>query len=142
MKRQQLNDRTRIAVRIVAAYVSRNLVPATGVGDLLGSVYTALGELDGLLAPEPEPEPAPAPMQPTLVQKSITRDHLISFEDGQRYRSLKPHLRVLGLTPDEYRRKWGLPKDYPMASPGYSSMRSEIARKIGLGRRSRPAPTA
>jgi predicted transcriptional regulator len=64
---------------------------------------------------------------------------LISFEDGKAYKTLRRHLSVKGLTPDQYREKWGLPRDYPMVSPSYSAQRSEMARSIGLGQKGRGA---
>ena len=69
------------------------------------------------------------------IKRSITPDHLVSFEDGKRYKTLRRHLSVRGLTPQTYREKWGLPVDYPMAAPAYSQQRSELARSIGLGQK-------
>jgi predicted transcriptional regulator len=77
-----------------------------------------------------------APVTPAVpVKKSITDDYLISLEDGKRYKSLKRHLNRLGLTPQSYRQKYGLPGDYPMVAPSYARARSEMARSIGLGRK-------
>ena len=82
------------------------------------------------------PTSAPEKLVPPVsVRKSITPDHLISLEDGRQYRTLKRHLTRLGLTPDQYRTKWRLPADYPMVAPNYSKQRSEMAHKIGLGRK-------
>lgn len=76
-----------------------------------------------------------APIPAVSIRKSITADHLISFEDGKRYKSLKRHLSVrLGLTPEAYCAKWGLPSDYPMVAPAYSATRSALAKAVGLGR--------
>jgi predicted transcriptional regulator len=80
-----------------------------------------------------EPDPAPTPA--VSVKKSITPDHLISLEDGKKYKSLKRHLTSRGMTPDEYRAKWGLPKDYPMVAASYSAQRSNLAKTLGLGRK-------
>ena len=77
---------------------------------------------------------APAPLVPVVsIKKSVTDDYLISMEDGKQYQSLKRHLATRGLTPDQYRAKWGLPNDYPMVAPGYSARRSELAKNLGLG---------
>jgi predicted transcriptional regulator len=75
------------------------------------------------------------------IKKSVTPDYIISLEDGRRYKSLKRHLTGRGLTPAEYRAKWGLPHDYPMVAANYAAQRSELAKAIGLGRkRAEPAP--
>ncbi len=69
------------------------------------------------------------------MRKSITPETLISFEDGRPYKTLKRHLAGRGLTPEQYRQKWGLPADYPMVSPNYSAARSQMAKSLGLGRK-------
>ena len=119
-----------MASDIVSAYVANNHVQAAEMPVLIATVHAALA---GLGAPEPavvEPEkPTPA----VSVRKSVTDDYLISLEDGKRYQSLKRHLSSRGLTPAEYRAKWGLPPDYPMVSPAYARKRSELAKSIGLG---------
>ena len=71
---------------------------------------------------------------PVPIKRSVTPDHIISLEDGKAYKSLKRHLTTRGLTPTEYRHKWGLPADYPMVAPNYAAQRSAFAKKIGLGR--------
>lgn len=67
------------------------------------------------------------------IKKSLTRDYLICLEDGKRFKSLRRHLALLGMTPDNYRTKWGLPADYPMVAPNYAAQRSELAKGMGLG---------
>jgi predicted transcriptional regulator len=121
---------------IVSAYVTNNKVASTELPDVIAAVHSALRGLDGEKQREPEKL---VPMVP--VKKSITPDHLISLEDGRRYKSLKRHLSGRGLTPAQYREKWGLAKDYPMVAPNYAKQRSELARALGLGqqRRKRPA---
>jgi predicted transcriptional regulator len=121
---------------IVSAYVANNKVASAELPDVIASVHSALRGLDNEKEREPE---KPVPMIP--IKKSITPDHLISLEDGRRYKSLKRHLSGRGLTPAQYREKWGLPKDYPMVAPNYAKQRSELARALGLGqqRRKRPA---
>ncbi len=119
---------------IVSAYVSNNSVAPDEIGKLIGSVYEALTR------PAQASSPAPAaPLTPAIsIKKSVTPDHLISMEDGRPYKSLKRHLATRGLTPDAYRAKWGLPKDYPMVAASYSAQRSALARSLGLGRQKAP----
>jgi predicted transcriptional regulator len=93
-------------------------------------VHAALENLGKPVQKEPE-----KPTPPVPIKKSITPDYLISLEDGKRYKSLKRHLAGRGLTPEQYREKWGLPWDYPMVAPTYSAQRSELARSLGLGRK-------
>ena len=86
------------------------------------------------LAHAPEAAPGPdKPVPPVSIRKSLTDDYLISLEDGKQYQSLKRHLAGRGLTPADYREKWGLPHDYPMVSPAYARKRSELAKSYGLG---------
>ncbi|MBX3532494.1 MAG: MucR family transcriptional regulator [Rhizobiaceae bacterium] len=118
---------------IVSAYVSNNSVQRA---DLAGVVEGVAAALAGL-GKAPEPEPLTPPVS---IRKSVTPDFLISLEDGKRYKSLKRHLGVRGLTPDEYRAKWSLPADYPMVAPNYAAARSALAKTSGLGRK--PAPKA
>jgi predicted transcriptional regulator len=121
---------------VVAAFVGRNTVNPTDLPTLISSVHASLTSLNGPAA-EPEAE-KPVPAVP--IKKSITPDHLISLEDGKRYKSLKRHLAGRGLTPDEYRAKWGLPKDYPMVAASYAKQRSELAKSMGLGRKAAVEP--
>jgi len=115
--------------RIVAAYVGNNKVDAKDLPDLIRLVFDSLSSLTGE-APEAErPEPA------VPVKKSIGDQYLICLEDGKKFKSLKRHLRTAyDMTPEQYREKWGLPADYPMVAPGYSKQRSQLAKKMGLGR--------
>lgn len=120
-----------LAAQIVSAYVVKNSVRPTELPDLIASVHKALGDLQKPATPEP------APLTPAVsIRKSITPDYLISLEDGRHYRTLKRHLSGLGLTPDQYRAKWGLPRDYPMVAASYSQRRSEMALALGLGNKS------
>ncbi|GAD58128.1 MucR family transcriptional regulator [Brevundimonas abyssalis] len=114
---------------IVSAYVSNNQIEAGALAGMIAAVHGALAGTSQPAAPEPEPQ---APAVP--IKKSITPDYLISLEDGSRYKSLRRHLTTkYGMTPDEYRAKWGLPKDYPMVAPNYAKARSELAKASGLG---------
>ncbi len=115
---------------IVSAYVSNNSVDAGELSGLINQVHHALTQ--AAQGGQTEPEAAPTPAVP--VKKSITPDFLFSLEDGRKYKSLKRHLSTRGMTPDEYRTKWGLAKDYPMVAANYSAQRSSLAKSLGLGR--------
>ncbi|ACL61348.1 MucR family transcriptional regulator [Methylobacterium nodulans] len=113
---------------IVSAYVSNNSVPASEVAGLIGSVHGSLMQLVAPAEPEPEKLTPPVP-----IKKTVTPDHIISLEDGKPYKTLKRHLAGRGLTPEQYRQKWGLPPDYPMVAANYAAQRSELAKTSGLG---------
>ena len=122
---------------VVAAYVSNNPVPACDLPALIADVHLALGRARAPAA-EPVPELKPA----VNPKKSVFPDYLVSLEDGNQYKALKRHLTRIGLTPAEYRAKWGLPNDYPMVAPNYAAVRSALAKSIGLGRKKAgPVPT-
>jgi predicted transcriptional regulator len=123
-----------LAADIVSAYVSKNSVRPADLADLIGVVHTALRGLGDV--PQPEPQKLEPPVS---IKKSITPDYLISLEDGRGYKSLKRHLTGRGLTPDQYRQKWGLPSDYPMVAQNYAQRRSELAKSLGLGQFRRKA---
>ena len=127
-------DLTEATAEIVASYVSANTVAAAELPSLIQTVYKSLKTLG-----EPVQEAAPEVSKPTpaQVRKSITPDALISFEDGKPYKTLKRHLATHGLTLDEYKAKWGLPRDYPSTAPSYSERRSAMAKSMGLGARGR-----
>ena len=114
---------------IVSAFVSNNSVPAEQLQDLLQNTFKTLNEL-GINAKEEEVQQKPA----VPVKKSITDDYLVCLEDGKQLKMLKRYLRTqYNLSPEEYRRKWNLPADYPMVAPNYAKRRSEFAKQIGLG---------
>lgn len=122
-----------LTTEIVAAYVSNNPVPASELPALIASVAATLqGIAGGTVASEHvEPQKPAVP-----IKKSVTPDYIISLEDGKKFKSLKRHLMThYGLTPDEYRAKWGLPSDYPMVAPNYAAARSQLAKTMGLGRK-------
>jgi predicted transcriptional regulator len=127
-----------LAADIVSAFVSNNSVPTSELPSLIGNVHAALQNVGHPAAKQDEVKPTPA----VPVKKSLTPDHLISLEDGKQYKSLKRHLGKLGLTPEAYREKWGLPRDYPMVAPNYAAKRSELARSTGLGQRRSKAAQA
>ena len=115
---------------IVSAYVGNNSVSAADLPALIQSVHRALSTVTSAAV-----EAAPAPKEPAVpIKKSITPDYLVCLEDGRKFKSLKRHLRTkYDMSPDEYRSKWGLPKDYPMVAPNYAKARSDLAKQMGLG---------
>ncbi len=124
------SDQLALAADIVAAYVAYNSVPRGDLGELIHTVHASLSKLgSAIVAPEPE---ALVPAVP--VRKSITPEYLVCLDDGKKFKSLKRHLASLGMTPDQYRQKWGLPKNYPMVAAVYSVQRSALAKSIGLGK--------
>ncbi|WP_024586011.1 MucR family transcriptional regulator [Aliihoeflea sp. 2WW] len=121
-----------LTAEIVSAYVSNNPVPAAELAALIAAVHSALVTLGTPSVPEPEKAQKPA----VNPKKSVFPDYIISLEDGKHYKSLKRHLMAnFGLTPEEYRSKWGLPSDYPMVAPNYAAARSALAKQMGLGRK-------
>ncbi len=135
-------DPTVLAVQLLSAYFSNNSVPSGDVVGMIETIRAALARKPAepdVVAPEPEPE-AVAFTPAVPVRKSLaSRDHIISMIDGKPYKSLKRHLGAHDLTPDTYRERYGLAKDYPMVAPGYSEQRREVAKRLGLGRK--PAAT-
>lgn len=128
-----------ITVDIVSAYVSNNHVQGADLPKLLGDVHGAVRLLSGSSATAEDPGLPKATAQE--IKRSVAIDYLISFEDGKPYKTLRRHLTLRGLSPEQYRAKWGLPPDYPMTSQAYSEQRSELARALGLGQqRRRPDP--
>ncbi len=130
------DDLVDMAATIVSAYVSANELPPQDLPRLIQTVYSALKEVSGaaIAAPESSQEPAVA------IKKSVTADYIICLEDGKKFKSLKRHLRTrYGMSPDEYRQKWGLPHDYPMVAPNYAKERSNLAKRMGLGQGRRAA---
>jgi predicted transcriptional regulator len=122
---------TELTAEIVAAYVAHNSVPVAELPTLLRSVYGALAGLGKAEALAPADALVPA----VPIKKSVTEEYIICLDDGKLFKSLKRHLAQLGMTPDQYRAKWALPKDYPMVAPAYAKARSELAKSIGLGRK-------
>lgn len=123
-----------LAADIVSAYVSNNSVPAGDLPGLINEVYNALLRVGSGVVAAPVEPPKPA----IAVRKSVTNDYIICLEDGKKFKSLKRHLRTqYGLSPEEYREKWGLPADYPMVAPNYAKARSNLAKQMGLGQQRR-----
>ena len=115
---------------IVAAHLSNNNVPSAELPQLIRDVYHALAAASG-----GGPAPLARPEAAVPVKKSVTPDYIVCLEDGKKLKMLKRYLRSrYGLSPDEYRKRWGLAADYPMVAPAYAARRSDFAKKIGLGR--------
>src|SRR4051794_5910079 len=121
-----------LTANIVSAYVSNNPTPASELPALIGQIHAAL-----LRVSSGRTEAPLEPARPAVpLKKSMTPDYLVCLEDGKRFKSLKRHLRTqYGMTPEQYRDKWGLPADYPMAPPNMRGARPHSPRKRGLGRR-------
>ncbi|MET3662649.1 MucR family transcriptional regulator [Aquamicrobium ahrensii] len=119
---------------VVAAYVSNNPVPASELPNLIADIHAALGRVGGSVSAEPQPVDKQKPA--VNPKKSVHDDFIICLEDGKKFKSLKRHLMThYGLTPEQYREKWGLDANYPMVAPSYAAARSELAKKMGLGRK-------
>jgi predicted transcriptional regulator len=120
-----------LTARVVAAYVGNNAVAMSDLPSLIRNIQAAFSSLDEDKA-APKVEQAPA----VTIKKSITPDYIVCLEDGRKLKMLKRHLKtVYNMTPDDYRAKWGLPVDYPMVAPNYAKARSEMATRLGLGRK-------
>lgn len=113
---------------IVSAFVAHNSLPSAELLALIKSVHAALVKIVSGAGTPVAPEPAAV-----AVRKSITPDYVICLDDGLKFKSLRRHLTMLGMTPDEYRAKWKLPADYPIVAPNYAARRSELAKRFGFG---------
>jgi len=118
---------------IVAAHVSNNSVAVNDLPNLIQNVHAALSTISSSRnTPEAKPEPK------VPIRTSVKPDYIVCLEDGKRLKMLKRHLMThYGLTPDQYRQKWGLPADYPMVAPNYAEQRRTLAKSIGLGTKRR-----
>jgi predicted transcriptional regulator len=135
-------DNVTLAAELTAAWLANpnTRVQAEEVPNFLNLMHATLKELsagggstvgDGKAAPE-----APVYEGAVTVRKSLSNpDHILSMIDGKPYKMLTRHLSANGLTPAEYRARYGLKPDYPMTATNYSAMRKELAKKIGLGRK-------
>jgi predicted transcriptional regulator len=114
---------------IVSSHVANNTVAVSDLPNLIENVYSTLSRLGGVTEPvKQKPEPA------VSIRASVKPDYIVCLEDGKKLKMLKRHLMThYGLTPDQYRAKWGLPADYPMVAPNYALQRQALAKKIGLG---------
>ncbi len=122
-----------LAADIVSAFVSNNSVQSADLPNLIASVHSALQNVGSPVPKQETPQYQPA----VPVKKSVTPDAIISLIDGKKYKSLKRHLTGHGLTPAQYRERYGLPADYPMVASAYAARRSELAKAAGLGQQRR-----
>lgn len=123
-----------LTAEIIAAYVAGNKLTPSEVESLIGAVSATLNRL---CEPQAAPEAAPEKASPAAIRRSIRPEALVSFIDGRPYKMLKRHLSTHGLTPQQYRERFGLPADYPLTAPAYSERRSEVAKAAGLGTKTR-----
>lgn len=134
MSESATRDLVDLTANIVSAYVSHNTTASVEIPALIAQVHAALLRVStgGGDAPAEPARPA------VPVKKSMTPDYLVCLEDGKRFKSLRRHLRSqYGMSPEQYREKWGLPPDYPMVAPNYAATRSQLAKKMGLGQQRR-----
>lgn len=133
-----------LVAEVAAAYFSNSHVPPAEIPTVVQQIASSLAAVGSSAAmPETSAE-QPASQRkltPAQIRKSITPDALISFEDGRPYKTLRRHLTTHGLTIEQYKEKWGLPKDYPTVAPSYSAARSAMAKSLGLGQM-RKTPTS
>jgi predicted transcriptional regulator len=126
------NELLRMTAKIVASYVGNNDLDADQVPEIVRTVSAALRQIEKGEIGHDKAVGKPA----VPIRRSVTPDFIICLEDGRKLKMLKRHLRTtFGMTPDEYRARWGLPADYPMVAPNYAKRRSEFAKKIGLGQK-------
>ena len=127
----------RLTAQIVSAHVAKNSLTPEALPGLIQMVHRTLSSV-GVVQPEPE-KPQPA----VPIRKSVFADYLVCLEDGKKLKMLKRHLATsYDMTPDQYRERWELPRDYPMVAPNYAQQRSSLAKQIGLGRKPADAPMA
>ena len=130
-------DLLTLTAQIVAAHVTGNTVPPDALPSLINDVYDALARVDAPVAEAQQPQEPAVP-----IKRSIQHDALICLEDGAKLKVLTRYLVRFGLTPETYRAKWGLPRDYPMVAPAYAARRSALAKQFGLGTASRTVDSA
>lgn len=129
-------ERLEQVAEIVSAYVSNNALSAADLPKLIATTHEALRALSAATATPVIEELRPA----VPIKKSVTPDFIVCLDDGKKFKSLKRHLTQLGMTPAEYRAKWGLPESYPMVAPNYSATRSSLAKSNGLDLKPARAP--
>lgn len=131
MEQENRNALLELTSEIVSAHLSNNTVALSDVPRLIDDVYRTLSNA-GEAQEKKEEKPAPA----VSVRRSVTPDYIVCLEDGKKLKMLKRHLKTAyDMTPEEYRERWNLPADYPMVAPNYAKQRSQLAKKIGLGKR-------
>ena len=131
-------DLINLTADIVSAHVANNKIATSEVAALIQTTYEALSKAG---APAPELPPAPEPAVP--IRSSVKNDYIVCLEDGKKLKMLKRYLRTnYNMSPEEYRAKWALPRDYPMVAPAYAEQRRGLAKQIGLGRKTAATPAA
>ena len=129
---EQSPELLELTTKIVAAHIANNAMPAVDLPRLIATVHETLAKL-GTEDAAAKPKPA------VSIKQSVKPAYIVCLDDGKKQKMLKRHLKTAhGMTPDEYRERWGLPRDYPMVAPNYAKKRSELAKKIGLGRKPGP----
>lgn len=124
------NELLALTTEIVASHVSNNTVAVSDLPEVIQKVYVSLNTL----SPNPEPQQPERPQPAVAIKKSVTPEYIVCLEDGKKLKMLKRHLKTrYDMTPEDYRKRWGLPEDYPMVAPSYAQQRSDLAKKIGLG---------
>ena len=131
MDTSQQQDITALTADVVAAYLSKNSIRPEEIAALISTVHGALNNAGSSQQEAVAEKPTP----PMPWKKAIRPDYIVSFEDGRHYKSMKRHLSTRGMTPEQYREKWGLPRDFPMVAPSYAKARSELAKSMGLGQK-------
>ena len=125
------DDLLKLTVEIISAHVSNNTLSASELPQLISQVHSSLSDTGKSMGTRERPSAA------VSVKKSVTPDYLVCLEDGKKLKMLKRHLKTAyDLSPSQYRERWGLPADYPMVAPNYAKRRSNLAKEIGLGKRS------
>jgi predicted transcriptional regulator len=109
---------------IVSAYIANNPLPVASLGGLIIAVHRSLSGLG-----EPLEPPAKKVIPAVSPKKSVFPDYIVCLDDGKKFKSLKRHLRGLGMTADQYREKWKLPRDYPMVAPNSAAKRSALSKR-------------
>lgn len=133
VREQDDNNMLQMVTDVVSAYVSYNTISSGDIPELIRTVHTSLLDIQ---SPNVEEEKERAQKPAVPIRRSVQPDYLICLEDGKKLKMLKRYLRTqYDISPEEYRRKWNLPSDYPMVAPNYSAQRSNFAKSIGLGRR-------
>ena len=128
------NELLALTTEIVSSHVSNNVVPVNDLPDLIKQTYSSLAGLGQPVEEEQAEKPTPA----VPIKRSITDEYIVCLEDGKKLKMLKRHLKTrYDMSPDEYRKRWGLADDYPMVAPAYAKQRSNLAKKIGLGTKPR-----
>ena len=125
-------DLLALTAKIVAAHVSNNSVALGDLAGLIQQVHQALRGIGSNSVMPARPQPA------VPVKRSVLPDYIVCLEDGKKLKMLKRHLKTAyNLSPEQYRERWGLPPDYPMVAPNYAKQRSQLARDLGLGTKSK-----